>query len=155
MSVNQARNSRSKGLLLVATNPNEVPMRALQTRRQSSADTSSCAYPYAALVESRSVWDTSKLPNKVRIALRNRLNICYLELTGPKCSRRIVHQASSEVALYTTDHVVVLRMDAFRDDTESMIFHDAGSTDTTEKSLLHSTLEADNGDFWRWLSDKT
>jgi hypothetical protein len=32
-----------------------------------------------------------------------------------------------------------------------VIFHYRRTTNTPEESLLHSTLEANNGDFWRWL----
>lgn len=34
----------------------------------------------------------------------------YLELTSPQILRWVVHQATSEVALYTTDQVVVFGM---------------------------------------------
>lgn len=53
-------------------------------------------------------------------------DICgrYLELSGPDMGGRVIHEAPGEIALHATDQVVILRVDAFRDDAECVILHD-------------------------------
>ena len=45
----------------------------------------------------------------------------YLELASPEVLRRVVHQATSEIALDTADEVVVLGVYAFGDGAECVI----------------------------------
>lgn len=59
--MDETRDGWAEGLFLVASNPDEEPVGALQTCRQSSADTRACADTDTTLVQSRSVGDTSKL----------------------------------------------------------------------------------------------
>ena len=82
----------------------------------------------------------------------------------------IVDEAAREVALHTADQVVVLRVRALtatqwmstqytasrrrenlRDDTEGVIFLNCAATDAAKKTLLHTTLEAHDGNLWGWL----
>ena len=70
--------------------------------------------------------------------------------------------------MYTADHVVILSMSTRTKwtgvrrlinrttsylpyDPKCMIFHNRRTTDASEESLLHSTLEAENSNFGRWL----
>ncbi len=63
MTVDETRDGWAEGLFLVATNPDEKPVWALQTCRQSRADACACADTDTTLVQSRSVGDASKLKN--------------------------------------------------------------------------------------------
>ena len=61
MTVDETRDRWAEGLFLVATNPDEEPVWALQTCRQSRADTRACADTDTTLVQRRSVGDTGEL----------------------------------------------------------------------------------------------
>lgn len=133
MSVDQARNSRSEGLLLVATNPNKEPVGTLKARRQCCSDAGTCADTNAALVERRGVGNSRKL-----------------EFTRPECRRGIIHETACEIALHTTNHVVVLCMSSFRNNAKGVVLHDARTGDSSKKALLHTTPETHNCNLWRW-----
>ena len=63
------------------------------------------------MVQCRRVGDTGELSNTCQKLVNTALpTVAYLQLTRPKSLRRIVDKATSEVALHTTDHVVVLRV---------------------------------------------
>lgn len=134
--MDETRDRRAEGSLLVASDPDEVPVWALEASRKSSADASASADAHAALVERRSIRDTSEL-----------------EFSCPECSRRVVDEAASEVALHTADHVVILRVLALGDDTECVVLHDARAADTAEEALLHAAVKSNDGNLRRWQLD--
>lgn len=96
MPVDQPRDGGTERLLLVAPNPNQEPIRALNARRQRRADARSRTDPHAALVQSRRVRDP-----------------CEFKLASPERCGRVVDEAAGEVALDSTDEVVVLCVCAF------------------------------------------
>lgn len=106
ISVNEPSDRRTKGFLLVTSDPDEIPVRRLDACRQRRTKAGTCADTYTALVERRSVGNSGEL-----------------ELSGPDVSRRVVYQRTSEVSLNTTDQVVVFRVSTLRDDTERMILY--------------------------------
>ena len=68
--------------------------------------------------------------------------------------RYIGDEAASPVALHTSDDVVAATLDTLRDDTETVVFHDAGAADTTEETLLDTLAEPDDSDTGRRLHNK-
>ena len=58
---------------------------------------------------------------------------------------RLLDKTARPIALYARDHVMASTLDAFGDDTESMILHGGGATDTTKEALLNTSLEFDDG----------
>jgi len=132
MTVNKTRDGWAECLFLVAADPDEIPVWALQAGRKCGAETSSSANTNAALVESGGIGDTSEF-----------------QLSGPECAWWVIDEAASKVTLDTTNHVVVFGVGAFTDDTEGMVLHDARPGDTSEETLLHATFEANDSDLWR------
>lgn len=55
--------------------------------------------------------------------------------------------------LNTANHVMTARIRPFTDSTEKMVFFYRGATDTAKETLLHTTLEFNDGDFGRRLDD--
>jgi len=105
--VNERGNSGAEGLLHVTSNPDQEPVRGLKACGKGGAKTSSGAYSDTSLVQSGCIRDTSEL-----------------ELTRPDVCWHIIYQTLGEVALDTTDHVMVRRIFAFADGTESVILLD-------------------------------
>jgi hypothetical protein len=70
-----------------------------------------------------------------------------LQLSSPDSLGRVVNEGLGEVPLYTTDHVVTIRLPSFADDTKCVILHDRRATDSSEETLLHSALELQDCDF--------
>ena len=93
--MDQARNGWAEGLLLVAADPDEIPIRALETCGQCSAQASTSANSNATLVQCGRIGYAGEL-----------------ELTRPDMGGRIVDETTCEVALYTTDEVVIFRVSA-------------------------------------------
>jgi hypothetical protein len=67
--------------------------------------------------------------------------------------RHVVDQPHREITLNTTNHIVVLGIYVLTDEAESVIFLDCRSGDTTEETLLHTALEAKDGDLGRGKFD--
>ena len=53
----------------------------------------------------------------------------------------------------SSDDVVRITLDAFRNDTEAVVLHGGAAADTTKKTLLNTLLELDNCDARRGGSD--
>lgn len=89
-----------------------IPVRGLNACRESCTNTGAGANANSALVERGCVRDTGKLRSNCSVSLKGigGKNGSYLELTSPQILRWVVHQATSEVPLYTTDQVVVFGM---------------------------------------------
>ena len=105
--MNKPRNRRPERLLLITPNPNQIPIRTLQTRRQRRAQTRPRTNPNTPLIQRRRIRHTSEL-----------------ELPRPNVRRGIVNEATSKVALDAADEVVVFCVGAFGDDAEGVVFHD-------------------------------
>lgn len=73
MPVDQTADGRAKRLLLVTSDPDQVPVRRLNTSAKSRAEPGTSADTNAALVQGRSVRDTGEL-----------------ELTGPNVGGRVI-----------------------------------------------------------------
>jgi AhpD family alkylhydroperoxidase len=54
----------------------------------------------------------------------------------------VADKASGEIALNTTNEVVVFGVATFRDDAECVVFHHRGARDASEETLLHAAFEA-------------
>jgi hypothetical protein len=93
--VDESRDGRTKRSLLVRSDPDEVPVRALKTSGKGSAESGTGAYANATLVERRGVRHTGKL-----------------EPACPNGLGRKPDKASGEVALNASDEVVVLGVTA-------------------------------------------
>ena len=149
MAVNETRDSRPKSPFLVAPDPDEIPVRALETCRQCSTETCSGANSDTTLVEGRGVGYTSEF-----------------EFTSPECSWRVIDETAREVALDTGDEVVIFGVGAFAvcgmndimrwrvlrtlpDNTKGVILHDTRTADATKETLLHTAFEANDRYLWR------
>ena len=89
--VDETADRRAERLLLVASDPDQVPARALQACRERSTEPGTGTNTNAARIQFRCVRNTGEL-----------------ELTRPDVGRRVVDEAAGEVALHTADEVVVL-----------------------------------------------
>lgn len=70
-----------------------------------------------------------------------------LELSRPYSFRGINDKTLCEITLNTTDHVMIGRFSTFADDTKRVILHDRCPTDSTEKALLNTAIEAEDCNF--------
>ena len=104
MPVDESADSRAERLFLVASDPDQIPIGGLQARRERGPETGTGADTDTTLIECRSVGDTGEL-----------------ELTSPEMRRWVVYEATSEIALDTTDEVVVLGVCTFGDGAECVI----------------------------------
>ena len=77
-----------------------------------------------------------------------------LHLAGPQVRWAVAHDTAGPVSLHTADHVVAATLDTFRDDTKTMVFHDAGAADMAEETLLDTLAEPDDSDTGRRLHNK-
>ena len=93
----------------------------------------------------------------------------YLQLTSPNPPWRVVDQALSKITLHTANQVVVFSVGTLagkelakshghdtghsRNDTKGMVLLDSRSTDTSEETLLHTTLKPENSNFRRGQLD--
>jgi phage terminase large subunit-like protein len=93
--VDESRDGRTKRSLLIRSDPDEVPVRALETSGKGSAESGTSAYPNASLVERRGVRHTGKL-----------------EFARPDSLRWKPDKASGEVALNSSNKVVILGVTA-------------------------------------------
>lgn len=71
-----------------------------------------------------------------------------LQLPCPDSFGGIGDEVPREVALYTTDHIVVRGFAAFADYAECVVLHDGGATNAPQEALLHATLELQDCYFW-------
>jgi hypothetical protein len=93
--VDESRDGGTKRSLLIRSDPDEVPVRALKASGKGSTESGTGAYANAALVERRGVRHTGKL-----------------KFTCPDGLGRKPNKASGEVALNASDKVVVLGVTA-------------------------------------------
>lgn len=107
VGVDEPADCRPKCLLLVAADPDEIPVRALQARRERRAQASASADTDTACVERRCVRDTGKL-----------------ELACPDRRGRVIDEVAREVALHAADQVVVLRVNALGNDAKGVVLAD-------------------------------
>lgn len=79
-------------------------------------------------------------------------NTSELHLSSPYEFGWVFDKALREVTLDTADHIMIRSVPAFANDSESMVLHDRGTTDSTQETLLHTASETENGDLWRGLN---
>lgn len=103
-ALDEAGNGWAESLLLIASDPDEIPVRRLETCRQSGTQSCACAYTNSALVKRRCVRDA-----------------CEFQLTRPNVCWRVVDKSACKVALYATNKIVVLCVSALGDDAECVI----------------------------------
>ena len=66
----------------------------------------------------------------------------------------VCDETASPVTLGSGDDVVAATLDTLRYDTETVVLHDAGATDTAEETLLDTLAELDDSDTGRRLHNK-
>lgn len=75
----------------------------------------------------------------------------HLDLTRPDVRRGILDELFGEIALDTTNEVVLPGLLAFADDSEEVVFPDRATRYPREHALLHASLEVENSDLGRGL----
>ena len=60
----------------------------------------------------------------------------------------VVDELLSEIALHSTNKVMILGMLAFGDCSEGVVFQSRGSCDAGQQALLEASLESDDRHFW-------
>lgn len=83
----------------------------------------------------------------------NETALTKFELSCPHCLWGVRDKCSCKVTLNATNHIVVRCIYTLADDTKGMEFFDGSSTYPTSKPLLHATVEPENSDSGRRLSD--
>lgn len=71
-----------------------------------------------------------------------------LELASPHSLGRVLDERFGKVTLHATDHVVTVGLGTLADNAKGVVLHDGGAADPAKKTLLHSALEAEDGDLW-------
>jgi hypothetical protein len=67
------------------------------------------------------------------------------EFARPHGFRRVRDEVLGEVALHAADHVVVRGFAAGAYDAEGVVLHDRCAANAAEETLLHASLEFDDG----------